>query len=126
MIVRWRFESPAQEESFKVLKEKLCKEPVLQYPDFSNLFILTTDTSSTAIGGILSQRERNKNRPSRTLTDNELKYDTYEKKVLAIKYCFKHFRPYLYGRKFTLVTDHKSYSGLKMHRTQIWEYFVRD
>jgi len=29
------------------------------------------------------------------------------KKQLAIAYCVKHFRPYLYGRKFTLVTDHK-------------------
>lgn len=47
---------------------------------------------------------------SRSLTDNELKYDTYEKEVLAIVYCVKHFRqfrPYLYGRKVTLVTDHK-------------------
>src|SRR5436190_20579113 len=94
-----------------MLKQKLCEEPVLQYPDFSRPFILTTDASGIAVGGILSQGEINKDRPiayaSRTLTDNELKYDTYEKEALAIVYCVKHFRPYLYGRKFTLVTDHK-------------------
>jgi len=92
----------AQEESFEVLKEKLCEEPVLQYPDFSKSFILTTDASGTAVGG-LSQGEINKDRSvayvSRTLTDNELKYDTYEKEALAIVYCVKHFRPYLYRRK---------------------------
>ena len=35
------------------------------------------------------------------------KYDTYEKEALAIIFCVTHFRHYLYGRKFTLVTDHK-------------------
>ena len=100
-----------QEASFEKLKQKLCIEPVLQYPDFSRSFILTTDASGIAVGGILSQGEINKDLPiayaSRTLTDNEFKYDTYEKEALAIVYCVKHFRPYLYGRKFTLVTDHK-------------------
>jgi len=76
-------------------------------------------------GGILSQGEINKDRPiayaSRTLNDNEIKYDTYEKEALAIMYCVKHFRPYLYGRKFTLVTDHKP---LLFKNTQIWEYSV--
>ena len=107
-----RFEwTSAQEESFEILKQLLCKEPVLQYSDFSRPFILTTDASGIAVGGILSQGEINKDRPiayaSRTLTDNELKYDTYEKEALAIVYCVKHFRSYLYGRKFTLVTNHK-------------------
>jgi len=59
----------------------------------------------------LSQGEINKDQSiayaSRILTDNEIKYDTYEKEALAIIYCVKHFRPYLYGRKFILVTDHK-------------------
>ncbi|KAL0128587.1 hypothetical protein PUN28_003742 [Cardiocondyla obscurior] len=100
-----------QEEAFELLKQKLCEEPVLQYPDFSQPFILTTDASGLAVGGILSQGKINKDQPvayaSRTLIDNEVKYDTYEKEALAIVYCVKHFRPYLYGRKFTLVTDHK-------------------
>lgn len=74
-----------QEESFQILKQELCEEPVLQYPDFSKPFILTTDASGIAIGGILSQVEINRDRPIayalRTLTDNEVKYDTYEKEA---------------------------------------------
>ena len=88
----------------------MCKKSLLQYTDFSKSFILT-DASGIAIGSILSQEEINKDRSIvyalRTLTENEIKYDTYEKEALAIVYCVKHFRPYLYGRKFTLVTDHK-------------------
>ena len=35
------------------------------------------------------------------------KYNTYEKEALAIIFYVTDFRPYLYGRKFTLVNDHK-------------------
>ena len=44
---------------------------------------------------------------SRSLSDTEKKYDTYEKEALAIIFCVTHFCPHLYGRKFTVVTDHK-------------------
>ena len=100
-----------QQVAFDILKAKLCKKPLLQRPDFSQPFILTTDASGFAIGGILSQDKTGKDKPiayaSRSLSDTEKKYDTYEKETLAIIFCVTHFRPYLYGRKFTLVTDHK-------------------
>jgi len=50
-----------QEESFEIwLRQRLCEESVLYYPDFSKPFILTTDTSGIAVKGILSQGEINK------------------------------------------------------------------
>ena len=42
-----------QQEAFENLREKLCEEPVLQYPDFTRPFIVTTDASGIAIGGIV-------------------------------------------------------------------------
>ena len=100
-----------QQVAFDTLKQKLCEEPLLQRPDFSKPFILTTDASGYAIGGILSQGKIGQDKPiaytSRTLSDSERKFDTYEKEALAIVYSVQHFRPYLYGRRFTLVTDHK-------------------
>ncbi|KAK9754651.1 Integrase zinc binding domain [Popillia japonica] len=44
---------------------------------------------------------------SRTLSDTEVKYSTIEKELLAIMFATKQFRPYLWGTRFTLITDHK-------------------
>ena len=104
--------SQKQQDSFERLNEKLCEEPLLQRPDFLQPSILTTNASGFAIGGILSTGKIGKDKPiaytSRSLNDCESKYDTYEKEALAIIYCVTYFPPYLYGRKFTLVTDNKS------------------
>ena len=75
--------SEKQQEAFELLKEKLCEEPLSQRPDFSQPFILTTDASGFAIGGILSQGKIGEDKPiaytSRSLNDCGRKYDTYEK-----------------------------------------------
>lgn len=39
--------------------------------------------------------------------DVETRYSTIEKELLAILFGVENFRPYLYGHKFTLVTDHR-------------------
>lgn len=100
-----------QQAAFETLRDKLCEEPVLQYPDFTQPFIVTTDASGTAVGGILSQGPLGKDRPiaytSRVLNDTEQRYSTYEKEAVAILHSVSQFRPYLYGKRFKLVTDHK-------------------
>jgi len=132
-----------QIEAFEKLKNALCTEPVLQYPDFTQPFNLATDASGHAIGGILSQGKIGKDLPiayvSKVLNKAEQNYSTIEKECLAIVFCTKHFRPYLYGRKFTITTDHKPLvwlhsikdpsSRLAMHRIPdmypvIWHYPV--
>jgi len=109
------------QEAFDTLRELLCKEPILQYPNFERAFVLTTDASSFAVGGVLSQGEIGQDLPiayaSRVLNSAEKNYSTIEKELLAITYCVNHFRPYLYGRAFTLVTDHQPLT---------WLYRVKD
>ena len=45
---------------------------------------------------------------SRTLNAGEMNYSTIEKELLAVLFGVEHFRPYLYGQQFTLITDHRS------------------
>jgi hypothetical protein len=92
-------------------KTLLLNDPILQYPDFSREFLLTTDASNVAIGAVLSQGLIGSDKPiayaSRTLNSSELNYSTIEKELLAIVWATKYFRPYLFGRKFKILTDHK-------------------
>ena len=96
---------------FEKCKSLLTNDPILRYPDFSQPFVLTTDASNYALGGILSQNYDGKDLPiayaSRTLSKTEVNYSTIEKECLAIVWACKYFRPYLYGRKFSIITDHK-------------------
>lgn len=110
-----------QQDAFEKLKDVLCSEPLLQYPDFSRTFYLTTDASQYAIGSVLSQGDPPNDLPvsyaSRTLNRAESNYSATERELLAIVWSVKHFRPYLYGRKFTILTDNKPL---------IWLFNVKD
>lgn len=103
--------TPEINACFEKCKQILTLDPVLIYPDFSKEFILTTDASDYAIGAVLSQGPAGNDRPiayaSRTLSKTEERYSTTEKEFLAIVWAVKHFRPYLYGRKFKMFTDHQ-------------------
>ncbi|CAB3257647.1 unnamed protein product [Arctia plantaginis] len=100
-----------QQLAFENLQHKLTTSPVLAYPDFTQPFILTCDASNYAVSAILSQGQIGKDRPiayaSRTLNKAECNYSITEKECLAIVFGTKAFRPYLYGHRFTIVTDHK-------------------
>jgi hypothetical protein len=100
-----------QAEVFQTLKDILCSEPLLQYPDFKKGFIVTCDASSAGIGSILSQGPLGHDLPvayaRRVLTKAERNYSTIERELTAIVWGCKQFRQYIWGRKFTIVTDHK-------------------
>ena len=98
-------------DAFQKCKSILTSSQILIYPDFEKPFILTTDASNFAIGAVLSQGPVGQDRPiafaSRTLSKTEENYSTIEKELLAMEWGCKYFRPYLFGRRFTLFTDHK-------------------
>ncbi|UYV77425.1 K02A2.6-like [Cordylochernes scorpioides] len=100
-----------QELSFNSLKNKLISPEVLTHYDPNKPIGLHTDASDQGLGAVLVHlNENTKERPisyaSRTLQKAETNYSTTEKECLAIIWAIKKFRPYLYGRKFTIYTDH--------------------
>lgn len=101
-----------QQDAFEKLKNILAEQVLLKFPNFDELFYVTTDASNMAIGGMLSQGELPNDRPvaffSKTLNDIQKRYSTIEKELLAIVETIKFFRVYLYGRFFVLITDHKT------------------
>ncbi|XP_036140388.1 uncharacterized protein LOC118644842 [Monomorium pharaonis] len=118
-----------QIDSFNTLKLALCSNPILQYPDFTKPFILTTDASGYAIRGVLSQGPVGQDLPisytSRILNAAEKNYSTIEKECLVIVYCVNHFRPYLYGKRFTIITDHKPLvwlNSIKDPSSRLWKW----
>jgi hypothetical protein len=78
----------SQGAAFMQLRDLLCSELLLQYPDFAKPFVVTTDASGYAIGGILSQGTIGRDLPvaytSRLLSKAEQNYSTIEKELLAI------------------------------------------
>lgn len=98
-------------DKFNKLKELLSSRLHRFLPDLNNDFILTTDASDHAIGGILSQKNIHGtefviNFFSKKMDKAQLNYSVTDKELLAAVKSIEHFRHYLLGRKFTLRTDH--------------------
>ncbi|XP_003731307.2 uncharacterized protein K02A2.6-like [Strongylocentrotus purpuratus] len=106
----------AQETAFNTLKGRIAEPPVLAHFTPSAETYVTTDASAFAIGAVLSQTIDGSVRPvafaSRALSDTERKYSTGEREALACIYACEHWHMYLYGRKFTLRTDHQALTTL--------------
>ena len=105
--------TPECQNAFDLLKTHLTTSPVLAFPDFQRPFLLDTDASDLAIGGVLSQvndsgKEQVIAYASSTLTKAQRNYSTTRKELLAVVTFVERFRHYLAVKPFTLRTDHSS------------------
>ena len=103
-----------EQDAFDDLRRRLITPPILA---FTKEFIVHTDVSDSALGGVLSQVQDGHERVisywSRQLHKAERNYSTIEREALAVVSAIKEFYPYLYGFEFTLVTDHNPLTSLK-------------
>ncbi|KAG7310777.1 hypothetical protein JYU34_003593 [Plutella xylostella] len=101
-----------QTEAFVTIKNLLSSTGVLAHYDPSQEAVVTCDASAHGLGAVLAQRdaagaERAVIYVSRALTPAEINYSQIHKEALAIVFAVTKLHQYLYGRHFTLRTDHK-------------------
>ena len=112
--------TPETEQAFQNLKQLLTSAPVLGYPDPDGHLVLDTDASAHAIGAVLSQIQQGEERVlayySRALHKPELNYCTTRRELLAVVKSIEHFHHFLYGRRFTVRTDHAALKWLMNFR----------
>ena len=123
--------NPDVKRSIRELKEALCKNPVLAYPRNDREFIVKSDAATGhGIGAVLTQRDdadeegkAGEERPvcfyGRKFTSHEANYSATEAELLGVVEAIRQFRPYLWGRRFRVVTDHAALRWLHtMNGTQ--------
>ena len=105
--------TPEQWKAFELLKQALTSPPVLQLPDPNLEFSIDTDASAFQAGCALFQHADDGVRHpigfwSRSLSPAERKYSAGEREALAIIFAVQLLHPYLWGRHFTVYTDHQA------------------
>ena len=104
---------------FDDIKSEIAKRPTLSaYNSWLNIeTILTTNVSQYGLEAVLSKVSNGVEQPiifvSRTLSDAEKNYSVIEKETLAVHWAMQWLRTFIWGRRFTVQTDHKP------HRTTI-------
>jgi hypothetical protein len=118
------FWNEEQDAAYSRLKQILCQAPVISYPDFNQVQILTTDGSTKALGVILSQSPAGSSEGetviaygSRTLRGPETKYSATHVEAFAVVFGVKYFRHYLAGKRFLLRTDHSALKFIFNNKT---------
>jgi hypothetical protein len=101
-----------QEAAFGQLKDCLASVLILRRPIAGRTYQLHTDWSTLGIGAVLTQMDDDGKEfmiaySSRSNNNTEAQYSSYEGEYLAAIWAIAHFRCYLYGNEFLLVTDHQ-------------------
>ena len=101
------------DKAFEKVQENLKNIVKLAHFDKKNKLRIVCDASHEGLGAVLMQLNKQNNWEllscaSRYLSNYEAKYSTNELELLAIVWAVEHFRNYIYGEKFQVISDHKA------------------
>ena len=107
-------------ENFQRLKMEISNMKTLPYFDTSAETTLQTDASKKGLGACLIQNGKVVCYASRALTKTEQNYQNLEREALGNIWGLEKFHYFLYGKEFTLETDHKPLVSIyKKHMVDI-------
>ena len=90
----------------EALKAELKDNMTLQYFDPQKEIVIECDASQKGLSACLLQDGKPVNFSSRSLIDAETRYCNLEREMLAVAWAVNHYRQYVYGRRFKIVSDH--------------------
>lgn len=94
--------------AFLALKKALVSASLLQLLDFTKRFIIDCDASGVGFGAVLHQGAGPIAFFSRAVAPHHAKLAAYERELIGLVKAVRHWRPYVWGRSFTIRTDHYS------------------
>ena len=100
------------DEAFKKSKELLTNNKILELYDPNKPIIVQTDASPYGVGAVMSHLVNGVEKPvlfaPSSLSPAEKNYSQLHREALAIIFAVKKFNKYIYGKEFTIVTDHQA------------------
>nr|GFA08692.1 putative reverse transcriptase domain-containing protein [Tanacetum cinerariifolium] len=81
-----------QEAAFRLLKQRLCSEPILALPEGAEDFVAYCDASHKGLGTVLMQREKVISYASRQLKIHKKNYTTHDLELGAVVFALKIWR----------------------------------
>jgi hypothetical protein len=94
--------------TFTALKSAVTSAPVLALPDFTKPFIVECDACTHGFGAVLIQEKHPVAYFSRPITPHRCSLAAYERELIGLVHAIRHWRPYLWGRRFLVWADHYS------------------
>ncbi|GBG60263.1 hypothetical protein CBR_g4216 [Chara braunii] len=108
-------------EAFRALKEALVSYTVLRIADLKLTFVVTTDASQYGIGTALQQDDGDGLRPleyySKRMPNVKVATSTYMWELYALRMALDHWKHYLLGRHFKVVSYHETLKWIKQQTT---------
>lgn len=99
--------------AFSDIKNARARASLLVHPTPDAPTSIMTDASDIAVGAVLQQYINGQWCPlpffSRALKLAETRHSTYDRELLAIYLAIRHFRYFLEGREFHVLTNHKPF-----------------
>lgn len=125
------------DEAFERSKRLLLTNQLLVHYDPNKPLVIHCDASPYGLGAIISHIIDNKDRPimfaSSSLTEAQRNYAHLHREALAIVFAVKKFHKYVYGKSFTIYSDHqplreifneKKSTPVATGRLQRWAIFL--